>query len=425
MKAKITKQLLSEVPPKDSRYEICDTDLTGFRVRISPSGELRYTYRYHNREGRQRVYTLGGAELTPTQARLLAQQKAAEVTFGVDIQAVKQAERGAFVRQRDRTLLAYVETQWYPWAAATQKSAAETYRVIQKDFAFLHQVPLDQISKDQVKQWMASQTLKPSTVNRRVNALKGVLSHAVEAEVIPVSPLRGLKGLNIDRHNPPTYFTNAEEKRLRQALVDRERHHQARRDSGNAWRLERGYPLRPVHESPFSDHLMPLVLLDLNTGLRLGELFALEWKDINFTHRQLTVRGANAKNGQSRHIPLNTEAYEVLRDWRQTKEPDSDLVFPSPTTGEKMTNIRTAWRALAKSAGLEGRRFHDLRHTFASNLIMKGVDLNTVRELLGHKSLDTTLIYAHLAPEHKVQAVARLADRTDAPNVVPLQQHRR
>lgn len=67
--------------------------------------------------------------------------------------------------------------------------------------------------------------------------------------------------------------------------------------------------------------------------------------------------------------------------------------------------IKKAWKGVLKAANVSAFRFHDLRHTFASKLVMAGVDLNTVRELLGHKSITMTLRYAHLAPEHKAAAV--------------------
>ncbi|MBT6893189.1 MAG: tyrosine-type recombinase/integrase [Gammaproteobacteria bacterium] len=84
------------------------------------------------------------------------------------------------------------------------------------------------------------------------------------------------------------------------------------------------------------------------------------------------------------------------------------LVFPSPVTELPLNNIKKSWSTLMKLSGLENFRFHDLRHHFASRLVMAEVDLNTVRELLGHSSLEMTLRYAHLAPEHKAAAVALL-----------------
>jgi len=180
------------------------------------------------------------------------------------------------------------------------------------------------------------------------------------------------------------------------------------RASANQWRKERGKPLyEDLTSRTFADHLKPMVLLALNTGMRRGELFGLTWEDVNLKKRYLTIAGKTAKTGATRHIPLNDEALGTLIAWRNDTG-SKHLVFPNPNTGKRFDNISTAWQHILKAAKINGFRFHDTRHHFASKLVMAEVDLNTVRELLGHSDLTMTLRYAHLAPEHKAAAVARL-----------------
>jgi integrase len=148
------------------------------------------------------------------------------------------------------------------------------------------------------------------------------------------------------------------------------------------------------------------VLLALNTGLRRGELFGLLWDDVNLTAKLLIVRGDGTKSGQTRVVNLNSEAVEILRAWKPAPVTRDALVFPG-RDGER-DDLKTAWQRLLKAADITRFRFHDLRHTFASKLVMAGVDLNTVRELLGHSDLKMTIRYAHLAPAVKASAVERL-----------------
>jgi integrase len=118
------------------------------------------------------------------------------------------------------------------------------------------------------------------------------------------------------------------------------------------------------------------------------------------------VEGATAKSGQTRHIPLNAEALSVLSQWRdQTKA--EGLVFPGKDDS-RLDNVRKSWAGVLNAANITGFRWHDLRHDFASKLVMAGVPLNTVRDLLGHVDLATTLRYAHLAPDYRAQAVGML-----------------
>ncbi len=128
---------------------------------------------------------------------------------------------------------------------------------------------------------------------------------------------------------------------------------------------------------------------------------AWNWADIHFEARMLTVRRENAKSGKQRHIPLNDEALSTLVKWRGLTD-STGSVFG-------IKGLKTSWDKLLSAASINDLRFHDLRHHFASRLVMNGVDLNTVRELLGHADLTMTLRYAHLAAEHLAAAVNRLS----------------
>jgi integrase len=130
-------------------------------------------------------------------------------------------------------------------------------------------------------------------------------------------------------------------------------------------------------------------------------LLGLLWTDIATEEKLLTVRGAAAKTGDTRYIPLNDEALKLLKDWQRDSD-DGQHVF------SVTTSFKTSWNALLERAKVTRFRWHDLRHHFASRLVQAGVPLNTVRELLGHGSLAMTLRYAHLAPNQTRDAVAKL-----------------
>jgi integrase len=275
-------------------------------------------------------------------------------------------------------LRAYIDDVFRPWAQANLRQGnMEADRILSRFEEFANK-PLTAINAWTVEKWRAKRIkagVQPSTCNRNLAMLKSALNRACKWGMLDADPLTSVKQAKVDNARV-RYLSKDENKRLRAAL--------AARDAG-------------VHA--FADHISPAVLLSLNTGLRHGELVALTWDDINLPGKLLTVRAATAKSGKTRHIPLNPEALAVLEQW-QRQHPDG-LLFP-------FHSFKTAWGKLLEAAGIQDFRWHDLRHTFASNLVMAGVDLNTVRELLGHADLKMTLRYAHLAPEHKAAAVALL-----------------
>ena len=125
---------------------------------------------------------------------------------------------------------------------------------------------------------------------------------------------------------------------------------------------------------------------------------AIQWGKLEENPFKAVKLLYNTKNGEKRETPINEMVKTALL--RTPKHPESSYVFYDKN-GNPFGNIRKSFFTALRKSGIINFRFHDLRHTFASHLVMSGVDLNTVRELMGHKSLEMTLRYAHLSPDHK------------------------
>jgi integrase len=384
--------------------------MPGFVLRVRSNGSASYLAAL----GRGRWHTIGASSvLSPHEAREEARGVLGDVakarSRGDDPFAAARARKAA--RGTALTFEQFIDQHFKPWAIEHQKRGAETtqrHKSVFEDFLSLR---LTDINTWTFEKWRTARLKgtggkrrpKPATVNSHLVMLKAALEKAVLWKLIPTHPLTDVRPLQADKAGRIRYLSTAEEKHLRAALVARDEERQARRDRANVWRRARKYPEWPT----LTDHLTPIVLLALNTGCRKGEIFALRWPDVDLTGAQLRVRGEAAKSGQTRYVPLNTEALDVLRRWK-TSRTATGYVFPGREDDEALDDVKKSWLPLIRAAGIKGFTFHDLRHTFASRLVVAGVDLNTVRELLGHADIKMTLRYAHLAPEHKAAAVAKL-----------------
>jgi integrase len=137
--------------------------------------------------------------------------------------------------------------------------------------------------------------------------------------------------------------------------------------------------------------------------MRISEILNLRWDEVDFDRAQILVR--TSKNGESRHVEMNGLLVETLRQLE--RRPQNPYVFGS-REGNPYNDIRKSFKSALAAAGITDFRFHDLRHTFASHLVMNGVDVMTVKELLGHKTIQMTLRYSHLSQGHKKKAVETL-----------------
>jgi integrase len=401
MKAQITRRLASSAKPQERPYEIRDISSKGLILRVQPSGHKAWIVEWTR--GKRR--TLGAVDsISLDEARAQAAQAVAEYV---------QSGLPALSKPRvvSCTLRTFLADHYGPWASIELKRGPRYIQAMTSAFPGLLDTPISEIEASAIDQWWKAglttnhpkigRPVTKATLSRHLSSLRSAFTQAVEWKMLNKNPLLGLKNKLVESRKVIRFLGADEEARLRGALGSRDTAKVNARGTGNSWRsARRREPLPSLPTGGQGDHLTPIVLLAINTGLRRGELLSLLWKDISFDAKIVTVRAENAKNGRPRYIPLNNEAISVLNQWRAQTAPQGKVFAPN--------EIKTAWVNLLRAAKITGFRFHDLRHHFASKLVMKGVDLNTVRELLGHSDLKMTLRYAHLAPAHLAAAVSKL-----------------
>ena len=413
MQEKIRSTLLTTLTTKAKPYEVFDTDLKGFLVRVEPSGLMTYFVACRTKAGTRRRIRLGAtAALTPAQARDEARKIIGDIARGADPQADLQAKRK---KNSEQTLLTFIEGDYSTWAKTHLGDADNALRRLKVCFFELMAKKLSSIDGWAFETWRAQRKksgAKASTINRDMAGMRSALSRAVDWGLLLAHPMAKVKAIREAENIVVRYLSDDEETRLRHQLDIREDRIKRGRESGNEWRRARGYREYPDLSSvAVVDYVKPMVLVSLNTGLRRGELFALQWTDIDWNATVLTVRGATAKSKKTRTVPMNEEVQAALKEWQDASTKKTGLIFAT-AKGNTRDNTKRVWKKLLCDAGIQAFRWHDMRHHFASRLVMVGVDLNTVRELLGHADLKMTLRYAHLAPEHKAAAVAKLVRNT-------------
>jgi len=229
------------------------------------------------------------------------------------------------------------------------------------------------------------------TVNREMACLSHLFSKGVEWEMVEQSPFEKGKSLQVKEDN----------ERLRY--------------------LEEDELQRLLAECP--KHLRRIVVCAVNTGMDRGEILKLKWEQVHKGFIHLGVY----KTRPARKIPINDDLQQMFREIMLEQGPGAKYVFtyaasedklkgkrpvrerkgPAPAP-ERIRSIKTAFTASLRRAGIEDFRFKDLRHTFASHMVMRGATMKELQELMGHKTMNMTNRYAHLSPEHKKKAVNRL-----------------
>jgi integrase len=308
---------------------------------------------------------------------------------------VERARRLA--ERRKRVPFKEIAEDFLEYAKVNKRDQNDDYRMDRLLATFGDKLA-GEITPEDVENYKATLATQrtPATVNRDLALLKATFSRAVRAGKVAQNPVKAVP-LFKENNARTRCLTDEEEVRLYDALPD---------------------------------YLKPFLTVALNTGVRWGELARLRWDDVDFYTGTLHVR--ESKSGEGRRIPMNRIVRESVKAVRrdqvqkareQTLRQDSGqadgvrevlsaLVFCA-SQGGFLFNFKRDWYPALLKADIPDFRWHDTRHTAASRLVMAGVDLYTVKEILGHKTLAMTARYSHLSPGHQRQALERLADRQD------------
>lgn len=399
--------------------DVWDAELRGLLLRREASGRKGWHLRIHVNGRRSKVKLGDWPGLSVTEARKAAKVAAAKVARGDDPIAERRAQQQAAKARRAQAkrnaaavLGTFIEGEYTAWAEKHLRGSnrRETVAALHRNFRAWWGRQMDTITPLDVERWRRERLkagVSKATVNREWGRLRAALGKAHSWGIIGV-PVK-VSRLTLDARGRVRYLTSEERTRLLEALEAREQRRREERVRMIQWQRGRGLPEFAAHGT-YSDHVMPLVLLVLNSGLRRGEALGLTWRAIDFARGMIHVHATTSKSGQSRDIPMTAEARRVLEVWHKQQAPKDHAayLFALPS-GERLQSIgHKTWREIMATAGIKDFRFHDLRHDYASRLVMADVDLYSVSKLLGHSDVAMTQRYAHLAPDYLRAAVGKL-----------------
>lgn len=404
-RAKLTKRTVDDLKPADRPFVVYDTELTGFGVRVAPSGSKTFLIEYRPGAGGRGVrsvrLSLGSyGVLTPEEARRLAREKLAAARAGEDPAAERRAAREALT-------LSQIAEMWLAEAVAPKlaRGTAALYRI----YVETHIAPVLGTRKaaeitfadvDRLHRKIG-QSGKRITANRVVAALSSIFTFAVRRQLVPKGfelPTRGIEKFGEEARE--RFLSTEEMQRLGAVLHEAE-------TIGLPWSGDTDMP-RSKHRAAdenartvYSVHVTGAVRLLLLTGCRLREILHLRWVDVDFERGMLFL--PTSKTGR-RAVVLNAPALSVLDGLPRA----STFVIAGNDPDKPRADLAKPWSAFTRAAGLDGLRIHDLRHSFASVGAGGGMGLPIVGALLGHTQAKTTQRYAHVASDPLRRASDRI-----------------
>jgi integrase len=390
---RITKRLVDSLGPTGSEYFVWDSKLSGFGVRVQPSGIMAYIAKYRAGSGRSaptRRVTLGRVgTITPDEAEKLAKRVLGAVAHGADPAAAKAADRrGSTLNElADLFLADHIQAKRKPATAGHYRHILK--KVVLPEFGSRK---ADKVSTADVARLHARMRDRPYLANRVVAVVGSLYSFAGRRRLIPVgfNPARSID--KYPERGRERFLTATELARLGDAIREAE-------TTGIPWEIDTAKPTakhapkESNRHTVIGPHAAAAIRLLILTGARLREILHLRWEHVDLERGLLFL--PDSKTGK-KAIILNAPAMAVLEGL--TRVGDYVIAGQNARTSDEKprADLNRPWRAISKRAGLQGVRIHDLRHTHASIGAGAGLGLPIIGKLLGHTKASTTQRYAHL-----------------------------
>jgi integrase len=379
-KVKLTAQFVLNLPlPTARKIDYYDSSITGFILEVRSSGLATFYLRYRDLYGHQRQVKIGDAKsISLDQAKQKAKVLRSEVVLN------GQPDLSSKEKKQIPRLVDFVNDHYLGHIATYRRNYASDLSKIRNHilpkFGHLH---LDQISSAAVMelhQELKSKGYAATTSNMAVILLSVIFNYAKKLEIpgAEKNPTSKVKLFQVDNIKD-RYLKPEESQRLKDAI-----------DTSDNLQLK---------------YIVALLLL---TGARKREILDATWANVDLERRVLIV--PKSKSGHQRKIHLSETVLDILK--QVPRFDGCPYVVPNLKTMIPFASIYASWNTARKRAGLRDVRLHDLRHSFASNLVNSGHSLYVVSKALGHSQIRTTTRYAHLSSETLLAAVEKVADAT-------------
>jgi integrase len=389
----VSKRSVDALPSRDKEYFAWDKTIKGFGVRIEsprakhPKGRRTFIFTYRNSYGKTRKPKIGDVGvITPAQAREIARDWAHKVSLGIDPQGDREKKRRAMnIREFEKLYFEqYANDRKRPRSIKSDRTLFRLH--IQPRLGSL---AMEEVTSTHIQDLHHAMKASPGAANRTIALLSKAFNLAEKWKFRPEHSNPCIHIEKYPEHKVEQYLSEPEFTRLGEVLAE----------------MDRTQETLPS--------ITAAIRMLIFTGARLSEILNLTWDQVDNDNSCLRLEATYTKEKKAKSIHLPPAAQEILQGIEQ--QDGSPWVFQGRKTGQQLVNLRKPWHRIRQKAGLpKGTRLHDLRHSFASIGLKRGMSLPMIGKLLGHTQPTTTARYAHLAHDPAQEAAAQIGNQLSA-----------